>query len=86
MPTTRRNEKEPGFRLVSNEDMYKDRSLIAFIIDGEVVEILNCNKKLGAILQSNPTMVEINPEESSLNGPYLGWKYDGDKFTNPYID
>lgn len=32
---------------------------VAFIIDGEVVEILYVNEKLAAILNSNPIIVDV---------------------------
>lgn len=33
---------------------------VAFIIDGEVVEILYVNEKLAAILNSNPIIVDVS--------------------------
>lgn len=83
MPSTRKSTGTPGFEFISTKDMYKDRSLIALILDGEIVHMFDCDKRLAAILQSNPEAVELDGENAFLNGPYVGWKYDGEKFINP---
>jgi hypothetical protein len=38
-------------------ELPKDR--VAFVIDGEVVEILYVNEKLAAILNSNPLILDV---------------------------
>jgi hypothetical protein len=86
MPTTRKETNTPRFNMMSSKDMYMDRSLIAFVIDGEIVEILNTNKKLSAILQSDPVIVELDAEKQFIDGPHIGWKYDGNNFIAPNID
>jgi hypothetical protein len=45
---------------------------LAFIIDNEVVEIMNTDNRLAAIFLSEPTIVEINEED----GIYPGMTYD----------
>lgn len=49
---------------------------IAFVIDGEVVEIIHCQEKMAAILLSDPQIVNIE------NGvfPKIGWEYVDGKF------
>jgi hypothetical protein len=80
MPTTKSN------RFLSTEEIYKDQIVLAFVIDGEVVDTLVCNERLAAILQSTPTVVELKNKDIFLNGPHVGWKYDGINFIKPDID
>ena len=61
---------------------------IAFIIDGEVVEILHTQDRLAAILLSEPTIVDISDVKNDSNSDiYPGWKYDSttDTFTPPVV-
>lgn len=44
---------------------------IAFVIDGEVVEIIHCQEKMAAILLSDPEIVNI---ENNIF-PKIGWEY-----------
>lgn len=83
MPSTRKTTGTPGFELISTKDLYKDRSLLALIIDGEIVHMFDCDKRLSAILQSNPTVVELDGENAFISGPHIGWKYDGKNFIKP---
>ena len=57
--------------------------VIAFVIDGEIVSILNTDERMGAILMSNPIIVDIS--DAQLENPALseGWRYDGEKFLPP---
>ena len=86
MPTTRRNKVFKEGDIVSTEDIYKDQSFLAFIIDGEVVQTFICDKRMSAILQSNPTIVEVDTDNPFINGPHIGWKYDGNTFSHSHID
>lgn len=52
---------------------------IAFVIDGEVVEIMHCQTKLAAILLSEPEIVKI--EDGKFAKP--GWKYENGIFIEP---
>ena len=49
---------------------------IAFVIDGEVVELMHCQEKLAAILLSNPTIVRV----LDLTKVKVGYKYKDNKF------
>lgn len=54
--------------------------MLAFIIDGEVAEILQTDDKLAAIFLSNPKAVEFDKEKENV---VAGMKYDGTKFSIP---
>lgn len=58
--------------------MANDR-MLAFIIDGEVAEILQTDDKLAAIFLSQPQTVEFDKEKDEVRA---GMKYDGTKFSN----
>lgn len=61
---------------------------IAFIIDGEVVDILHTQDRLAAILLSEPTIVDITDVKNDSNSDiYPGWTYDSttDTFTPPAV-
>jgi hypothetical protein len=87
MPSTssKKLPPKPG-QLVSTEQIYQDSSLLAFIIDGEVVQTFLCDRRMSAILLSNPTIIEIDGENNFLEGPHIGWKYDGSKFIGPELN
>jgi hypothetical protein len=51
---------------------------IAIIVDNEVVDVIHCDEKLGAMLLSDPTFISISaPSEKS---PTTGWSYIDGKF------
>jgi hypothetical protein len=52
---------------------------IAFVIDGQVVDIIHCQDKMAAILLSNPEIVLI--PEGKFAKP--GWAYQDGKFIDP---
>lgn len=52
---------------------------VAFVIDGEVVDILHTDERLAAIFLSNPTIVDATEQFSQ--GVAIGWNYDGSAFT-----
>ena len=52
---------------------------IAFVIDGQVVEIIHCQPKMAAILLSDPEIVQI-PEDKVVKP---GWVYKNQEFTLP---
>ena len=56
----------------------------AFVIDGEVVEVVAFPEeaeKIIAIYESNPTIVPVTPEnQSGLFGGVLGSTWDGTQF------
>jgi hypothetical protein len=54
---------------------------LAFILDGEVVLIMNTDERSAAIFQSNPTVVEF--ERTATFSPRTGWKYEDGNFTPP---
>jgi hypothetical protein len=80
VPTTKSN------RFISTEEIYKGQVVLAFVIDNEVVDTFICNERLAAILQSSPVIVELENKDIFLNGPHIGWKYDGINFIKPDID
>lgn len=71
---------------INTKDIYKDKTMIAFVIDGEVVDTFVCDYRLAAILQSNPEVVDISKRNVFFEGPFIGWKYDGQDFKKPSID
>jgi hypothetical protein len=54
--------------------------MLAFVIDGEVAEILQTDDKLAAIFLSQPQAVEFDREKDNV---VAGMKYDGTKFSIP---
>jgi hypothetical protein len=50
---------------------------IAFVIDGEVVEVVNYDDRMASIMLSNPTIVDI----SNHNITAGGWTFDGTAFS-----
>lgn len=86
MPSTK-DYSENYPRIESFENIYKDKEVLAFIIDEEVVEIFYADERFSAIIQSEPIIVELKNIDPMLNGPHIGWKYDGKNFLPPeYID
>jgi hypothetical protein len=51
---------------------------IAFIIDDEVIDIINCQPRFAAILLSEPLIVSLENKEISP-----GWKHIDGKFVPP---
>lgn len=50
---------------------------IAFVIDGEIVDVLNTDTRFAAILLSNPVTVDITGNSAEFGGQVgLGTKYD----------
>lgn len=61
---------------------------IAFVIDGELVDILHTQDRLAAIFLSNPTIVDVTDElTADPAGLRPGMKYDAEtgKFSNPTV-
>jgi hypothetical protein len=54
--------------------------MLAFVLDGEVAEILQTDDKLAAIFLSQPQVVEFDREKDTV---VAGMKYDGKKFSTP---
>ena len=55
---------------------------IAFIIDGEVIDVLHTDERLGAIFLSQPTIVDVTEWHLSNPGKSLvKATYDGQSFT-----
>lgn len=53
---------------------------LAFIIEGEVAEVLQTDDKLAAIFLSQPQAVEFDREKDNI---LAGFTYDGKKFSRP---
>lgn len=60
--------------------MADNTRFLAFVIDGEVAEILQTDDKLAAIFLSQPKIVEFDREKDNVAA---GMKYDGTKFSIP---
>jgi hypothetical protein len=86
MPSTRQKKNIQVGDVVSSKEIHAGSSTLVFVINEEVVETLLVDERLGAILLSNPTIVEVNGERQFFDGPFIGWKYDGEKFINPNIN
>jgi hypothetical protein len=52
---------------------------IAFVLDGEVVEVIHCQPRMAAILLSSPEIIQISDGEYAT----IGWKYNGKNFSEP---
>lgn len=54
---------------------------IAIVLDGTVEEIIRCENRLAALLLSEPSFVEFNPEEEY---PQISFtRYENGQFLNP---
>ena len=60
--------------------MSDNRKFLAFVIDGEVADILQTDDRLAAIFLSQPQIVEFDREKDKVAA---GMKYDGTKFSIP---
>jgi len=74
-----KKEKVEQYMLDHNlaPDISSVNNHIAFVIDGEVVEIIHCQEKMAAILLSSPEIVKIN--EGVF--PKIGWEYKDNLFS-----
>jgi hypothetical protein len=54
--------------------------MLAFVIDGEVADILQTDDRLAAIFLSQPQIVEFDKEKDVV---MAGFKYDGKTFIRP---
>jgi hypothetical protein len=54
--------------------------MLAFVLDGEVVEILQTDDRLASIFLSQPKIVAFDREKENV---VAGMKYDGTKFSTP---
>ena len=73
-------------KIVLTEEIYKDKNLLVFIIDNEVVQTFLCDDRMSAIIQSKPTIVDVTGKDIFHNGPQIGWTYDGQDFFPPQPD
>jgi hypothetical protein len=55
-------------KLISTSEIYKDKNLLVFVIDNEVVQTFLC---------------DITGKDIFENGPRIGWTYDGEDFFPP---
>ena len=74
-------DKEQVF--FSTEELYKDKTVIAFVVEDEVAEIFIADEKIGAILLSNPKIIDITGRDFHVDGPNPGWFYSEDVFYPP---
>jgi hypothetical protein len=88
MPSTNKNKvhKHNENSFYNNQEIYKDKTFLAFVIDGEVVQTMLSDDRFSAILQSNPEIIEVPVEtDPSFNGPHIGWIFDGKEFKHPRL-
>lgn len=52
---------------------------VAFVIDGEVVDVISCQPKLAAILLSEPLIIDVNNKKEVAPG----YKYEDGEFLAP---
>jgi hypothetical protein len=57
---------------------------IAFVLDGEVADILHTDERLAAIFLSNPLIIDVTNKFTEHNSVLIGAKYNADTktFTN----
>lgn len=57
---------------------------IAFVIDGEVVDVLHTDERLAAIFLSDPKIIDVTDKYAGQDPNFnlFKWKYDGTNFTN----
>jgi hypothetical protein len=60
--------------------MAENQRFLAFVLDGEVAEILQTDDRLAAIFLSQPKIVEFDKEKDNV---VSGMKYNGTKFSIP---
>lgn len=60
--------------------MAENTRFLAFVLDGEVADILQTDDRLAAIFLSQPQIIEFDREKDTVAA---GMKYDGTKFSNP---
>jgi hypothetical protein len=60
--------------------MAENQRFLAFVLDGEVAEILQTDDRLAAIFLSQPKIVEFDKEKDNV---VAGMKYNGTKFSIP---
>jgi hypothetical protein len=60
--------------------MADNTRFLAFVLDGEVADILQTDDRLASIFLSKPQIVEFDREKDTVAA---GMKYDGTKFSNP---
>lgn len=82
MPSVRKKRNVEGSQ-ISTDEIYNGQIVLALIINEEVVDTFMCDERMAAILQSNPTVVEITDRDPFLNGPHIGWTYKNNKFLMP---
>lgn len=68
---------------INNPETFPAPLIFALVVDGEVAELLNCNDKLAAVLQSNPVIIDVTNRNIITEGPHEGWTWDGEEFHNP---
>lgn len=59
---------------------------IAFVIDGEVVDVLHTDDRLAAIFLSDPEVIDVTSIYQNSPSPDInmtGWTYDGTSFSYP---
>ena len=60
---------------------------LAFVIDGDVVDVLHTDDRLAAIFLSQPTVVDVTAlyEDNEAGFNIVAWKYNSEanEFTSP---
>lgn len=56
---------------------------IAFVIDNEILDIIDCQPRFGAILLSEPLILDLSNEDKNIS---TGWRYIDNKFLPPIAE
>jgi hypothetical protein len=70
--------------MTDTENAYLPPIKIAFVIDGQVVDVLHTDERLGAIFLSQPVIVDVTDWYLANTDPsknLVGATYDGESFT-----
>ena len=73
---------------MGNTEVQLPPDRVAFVIDGEVVEVLYVNEKLAAILNSNPLIVDVTGMTVDVGGIVQSgvlYDYKTKTFKNPEV-
>jgi hypothetical protein len=71
------------YRGMGGDPNTHEHPVVAFVIDGEIVSVLNTDERMGAILLSNPIILDLSKIQLENPEIHEGWRYDGSNFLPP---
>jgi len=74
-----KKEKKISDKAKEELNMLTITERVAFVIDGEVVDVISCQPKLAAILLSEPLIIDVNNKKEITTG----YKYQDGEFIAP---